>query len=490
LPITPELAVTTLPGLSPLVAGLIEASAPARFDFLATDDLGIGFVAGMRSTSASELIVAVSTGAEAKFTTEVDSERGVTLLCPRQSSADVRAAVAGDYLVLGSGAEVLRGAAADVATAPILDVSAGAVAEIVASHAELDGPLKDLVTKIGEAARRRLEASDAENRLRHGGRAPDFADPEPVIAALGMLTEGIARVVSSTSRVRATVKLEPTPSLRVELTPEEHGAARDLMKELPRGDLSVLAGLPSWVDLSFMMHRRESSTHLVTERVAALFGDRIGSADRRRIATWTDEIDRGLGREAVVGLYGEGVAAGAFVLAAGGDGRAFRRATSGLAEVAKISALRSPIEAFFGRLKCEAREGSLAGLPVTRVSLEVSVPGAHAPVRYGAVAASKDDRSAIVIGFGNVDARLMELIDERGRTSLGVDRIVADAAAQAQGTATYAGSMRLRVGPQGERQVAVWSAGAEDELIWVDARASTSALRALLSQDGVFGATP
>jgi hypothetical protein len=483
LPITPELAVTTLPGFSPLVAGLIDASAPAPFDVLEKPDLGIAIVGGIRATSASELIVAVSNGAEAKFTAEVDAEHGITLLRPRDSSADVRAAIAGDYLTLGSGDEVLRAASADLATAPIPDVSAGAVAEVVANHAELDGPLKDLVTKIGEAARRRLEASDAENRLRHGGRAPDFANPERVIAAFAMLTEGIAGVLSSTSRARATARLETTPSVRLELTPEEHGLARDLMKESPRGDLSLLMGLPSWVDLSFMWQRRESSTQSFVERVAALFGDRIGSADRRRIADWASDLDRGLGRAAVVGLYGEGAGAGAFVLATGGDGRALRRATSAFADVARISALRSPIEAFLGRLKSATREGSLARLPVTRLSLEFSTPGVPEPMRYGAVAAAKDDRSAVVIGSSNVDARLMELIDDRGRTSLGTDPMVLAAAVQARSSAAYAGSVRLRVGTRGERETAVWSAGVDDELVWLDARASPAALRALLSED-------
>lgn len=482
LPVTPELAVTTLPGFSPLVAGLIDVSAPAPFDILAKPDLGIAIVAGIRSTSASELIVAVSNGADAKFTAEVDAEHGITLLRPRESS-DVRAAVAGDYLALGSGDEVLRAASADVATAPIPDVSAGAVAEIVASHAALAGPLHDLVSKIGEAARRRLEASDAENRRRHGGRAPDFANPEPVIAALVMLTAGIGGVISSTSRARAFAKLEPAPSVRVEITPEERGLARDLMRESPRGDLSLLAGLPSWVDLSFMWQRRGSSTQSFVDRVAALFGDRIGSADRRRIADWAGDLDRGLGRAAVVGLYGEGVGAGAFVVATGGDGRALRRATSTFADVARISALRSPIEAFLGRLKSVAQEGSLSRLPVTRVSFEFSTPGVREPTRYGAVAASKDDRSAIVIGSSNVDARLMELIDDVGRTSLGTDPMVLAAAAQARSSAAYAGCLRLHVGTGGEREIAVWSAGVDDDLIWLDAQASPAALRALLSED-------
>ena len=117
-------------------------------------------------------------------------------------------------------------------------------------------------------------------------------------------------------------------------------------------------------------------------------------------------------------------------------------------------------------------------------------PGAGAPVRYEAVAASKDDRSAIVLGSGVLHARLLELIDERGRTSLGVDRIVATSASQAQSTAAYAGSVRLREGSRGERQVAVWSLGTEEGLIWLDARASNAGLHALLSDDDASCAMP
>jgi hypothetical protein len=360
--------------------------------------------------------------------------------------------------------------------------------EISASHADLAGPVRALVTRTGEALRRRLEASDAENRARHGGRAPDFADPKPVMAALDMLTEELAAVAASTTRARMIAKLEPVPTVRVEITPEQRGTARDLMKDLPRGDLSLLRSLPSWVDLSVMWHRRESLLPF-TDRISALFGDRIGSADRRRIAAWADELDRALGRAAVVGLYGDGAAAGVFVVATG-DGLALRRATLGLADVAKVSALRAPIEAFWGRLKYAAREGALAGLPVIRVSLELSVPGAATPIRYGAVSATKGHRSAIVIGSGDMDARLMELIDDSGRISLGADGIVAETAARVQNDAAYAGSVRLRVGERGESEIAAWVAGTSDEAIWLDARASTTTLRALLSEDGIFGRAP
>jgi len=290
--------------------------------------------------------------------------------------------------------------------------------------------------------------------------------------------------VSSASRVRATARIEPAPSVREELAPEKDGPARDLMKDLPRGDLAVLAGLPPWVDLAFLWHRG-SSGHAFMDRITAMFGHRLGPADRRRLEAWANDLDRGLGRTAVVGLFGEGSGTGAFVVAAGGDGAALRRAASGLVDVVGIAALRAPLEASVGRLNAKTRESSIAKLPVTRVSLGVLVRGTKTPIEYRATAAASDRYGAIVIGAGDVDARLLDLVEEQGRTSLGADPVLAGTAKRVRATAACAATVRLRVGAHGEQEMAVFSAGTDDEVIWLDVEGSLLAFRALLSVPAV-----
>jgi hypothetical protein len=483
LPVTPELAVTTLVGFSPLLAGLVDPVAPAPFDLVIDGQSQLALVTGIRATSAGELVVAASSGAGAKFVAEADSARGITLLRPKEAPVDVTTAVAGDYLVMGSSVDAVRSAAAHVATAPISEARRGEIAEVAVSHAELAGPIRALVSKIGEEARKRLESSDLEDRARHGGRAPDYADPEPIIAALGLFTDESASVVSSTSRVRATARVEPAPSVRVELTPEETGPARDLMTALPLGDLSLLTRLPSWAELTFMWHRGASGP-TVADRVAAVFGHRLGPADKGRIEAWAEDLDRGLGRTAVVGSFGDGHYAGGFVLASGGDGSALGRATSGLVDILGIAALRAPIETFAGRINAKVRAGSLATLPVTRVSIALAVGGAKTPFEYRAIAAANDAHGAIVFGGGDVDARLLDLLEERGRTSLGDDATLTAVAQRVHATAACAATVRLRAGARGEQEIAVVTAGTGDGAMWLDVDGSLLAFRALASFAG------
>jgi hypothetical protein len=484
LPITPELAVTTFVGFSPLVAGLVEAGGPAPFDVLVDEHRGFDLVAGIRATSPGELIVAVSNGADAKFVAEADSTRGIMLLRPKGAPSEATSAVvAGEYLVLGSSAEALRAASVHVATAANPEAPHGEVAEIVATHADLAGPVRALVTKIGGAARRRLEASDEENRVRHGGRSPDFADPQPVIAALDFLTAEVAGVASSSSHLRATARVEPAVSVRVELAPEENGPARDFLKRLPRGDLSLLGGLPSWIDMAFLWHRA-STAPSVTDQVTAMFGHRLGAVDKRRIEAWANDLDRGLGRSAVVGSFGEGRGAGAFIVASRGDAAALRRAVLGLVDVLDIAALRKPIEAFAGRLKTQRRESSIVAPPVVRVSVAVTAHGAKSPIEYRVSAAANDSYGAVVVGAGDVDARLLDLIDEHGRNSLGANPVFAAVEKRVRATAACAAALRLRVGARGEEELAVLSVGTDDRILWLDADGSLLAFRAFASFAG------
>lgn len=489
LPITPELAVTTLADMSPLVAGLVMTSAPAPFVMLDTGGLRPELVAAFRTTSAAEFVVAVSNGADAKFVAERDAARSVTVLRPKGAARDVAAAVAGDYLVLARDVEPLRVASAYAAAAPQPNVQADEIAEVAADRSSIDGPARALVARIGEAARRRLEISDSENRARHGGRAPDFADPKPFVAALSAMTVKLDAILASTARLRAAAVVAPAPSLRVELSPMDNGAARDLARELPRGDLSLLAGLPSWTSGAFLWHRRESTGAALAGLIQSVFGERI-VRDRRRVEDWANDLDRGLGRSAVIGFYGDGSAAGAFALAAGGDGSALRRAASKLADLARVPALRDPAEAFLGRLNCRTREGSLPGLTVTRVSIEVTDRGTSTPAKYAVAAASNEHLGAIVLGSGDVDARLLDLLEDRGRTSLGADRALRAAAQRVRSTAACGAAVRVRAGARGEDDIVVISAGADDDAIWFDAEGSLPAFLVLLSLAMDFPAPP
>lgn len=489
LPSTPELAVTTLAGFSPLVAGLVDASAPMPFDVVDMGASGIGAVVGVRLRSSSELVVAVSSGGDAKFTAEMDRARGATLLRPKDPR-DVAVAVAGDYLLFGATVEALREAGAHVAQAPAPAVPAGCWLVLSATRTELAGPVSAAVTRYGGALRRGLETADVENRVARGGRAPDFADPEPIVVALKELADSIVAVLSSTSVVRADAAMRGERLvLHVEAEPAEAGAAHDFASSLPHGDLAPLLALPEDVRGAIFWRRAPESGALpIVDRFRSLFGERLTAADLARFRRFGGDLDRALGHAVVAGFYGNDRSTGAFLETNDGDGPALGHATSELVDVYRIRAIRQPFETFAGRLSLSASGASVGDPAGTRLTIGLTSPGERAPTKSSAVSVSNANRGAFVVGGGDVSAYAEGLVHAAARSTFGADAVLADVARRAQHDAVLAGVVRLRDSGDGKGSLATLAVGESGKLLWAELETSAAAMEPLL--ESVAASTP
>src|SRR5262249_17983287 len=152
------------------------------------------------------------------------------------------------YLLCAKTEAPLRSAGPFVARTVAPSIKDGEAFELVAPKAALAGPLAKTARAAFAALRERWIVSDAAERRDHGGRAPDFGDPVPVIDSVSGVATDVVEILESAAVLRLTAALaDASPLVRIELVPDVAGRARDFTNELPVGDLAPLLALPRWV---------------------------------------------------------------------------------------------------------------------------------------------------------------------------------------------------------------------------------------------------
>jgi hypothetical protein len=448
------LAIAALSGFSPLVAGLLDGAAKVPFAILATPS-GVSFVLGLRVTSGRELSAALTTGRDAAFTANADPVHGLSVLVPKRAPAELAVALSGDELLVASSREALELSGAYVAAAESRTPESGEVIELTSSSAALGGPVAALVDRAAEATRRELVTEDLMNRARHGGRAPDFAETGPVIERVAGLFEDVSAVVKSSRHLRVTADLLEQPArVRVELEPEDHGAARALVDDAEVGDATLLASLPADTRAALLWNRRPRDA-AAPRSVLPLFGDRLSRADRARVSDLVDDVDRALGASAVLAVSDPVLAErapaaffGAYAAGRDGDAAAAGRAAGRLLDVLRTPAIDAPLRHFVGKVAArrERFDAAVAGGIAYRllVSTDSGTDERRAPRELHFAAAARDDRTVAVLAETGAAARAAEILggNPNGHV-LGADPAIARAIVRAGHDAAALAMVRL-----------------------------------------------
>ena len=488
LPASFGLAVTTWVGASPLAAGIVDDSSPLSLAVV-NSGRSPGLVVSIPLTNGAEFVSALANGADARFRTLPESSPGVTWL-EAKSAAGELIAVAGNALVLGSDPAVLRDAAGYVASGvPASSATPGSLV-LRARKAALVGTVAPALAAGFAEVRDELTAAALLARATHGGRAPDFADPEVVIRSLGAAAESFFELVRSSAELRVSAALlDSAPSLRLEITPEKTGSAAEWVGRAGVGDLTPLLRLPEWSDAAILWRRADSTDPRSTDGPSSsLFGDRLGARDRDRLASWMRSASDSLGGVGVFGVFGSESGPGAFVVGAG-DGAALGRATRGVASIATLQAIAEPLDAFVGKLAFATSTDEVRGLgrvEHVRVRVTAAKEGGKAPpapVReWNVAAASAPPRDALVVGPARVDAALAALLGATPPMQmLGVDPVLSRAAERAGGGVAGAAAVRFRAGAtdaQGSGW-AVLTSGSDRRVAWAELDVGEASLRAL-----------
>ncbi len=479
-PSTLPLTITTVAGLSPLVAGLFESEVPVRLEALELD-AGPEWVFGVAVTNGKEFLAATTNGADAKFTAEADLAHAVTLLHSAEGRADVALGVAGNVLLLSPNADALRLGGAYVARSAPLPAE-GDDLELTVPRTALAGVISSAIDRFAAAERAVLETADEANRRLHGGRAPDFGDPEAVIAALSGVSDDLRALVESTARVhvRATL-VEPPFRARVDLEPEATGATRAFTDGLASGDLSVVAELPASTEAAIVWRRTASfDPTAALSRVRAVFGDRLRDRDVARLASWVTDVDRGLGTVASLGVLNDERPEG-FVLSPAGDGAALCRATGDLAEIGAIPAIALPLRHFAGDASLSRAHATVPGFAGSATQLRLrSSNRSGAPSLEAVCATSRAGKGALVVASGDAGPALSQLLTEPRGASLGDDAIVGEILRRSHARGVGALVVKL-TDPSGALGTAALVSGVDAGNPWAELDANDVGARLLLA---------
>ncbi len=192
--------------------------------------------------------------------------------------------LAGEYVLVGSDRDAIASlgpyAYRTLPTRPLPPSAAWASVD----RGALSAFAKTELDARREALKKFLLDKDDEQRAAHGGRAPDLADPKPIVAALDALaTEYEDRVVAM-QRAELTLDVDDDGfHARLALTPPSEGEAKKWVERLEGGSTAPLATSSTDALATFFwrsdLAERERAAKGVAETLTSALGSRLPAAD-------------------------------------------------------------------------------------------------------------------------------------------------------------------------------------------------------------------
>jgi hypothetical protein len=290
----PVLLATSL-SFPPAAAGSLDESLPMVGAVLARDDAAEpDVVLGMHVVSGAELVASLTLGDGAKFR-KVELAPRVQRLVAAPGAAEWSGAlgVSGNYLLVATRAEALTAAGRFVADSVSKRARKDPGLELRAN----ERLLKERVARLLRAAwqMRRAALVDGMTKEREAkGRAPDFAEPEALLAGVDNTIESFLDVVESSRELVLSVTPD-TPGLRVELalTPGTDGASSLLAREMVTGSLLPLQGMPGSTDAALMLRGDDARPASgLSPLIAQLFGARLNSEQGAKLSSSIEAFQR------------------------------------------------------------------------------------------------------------------------------------------------------------------------------------------------------
>lgn len=300
----PVLLATSL-SLPPAAAGSLDEGVPMVGAILSREGASEpDLVVGMHVLSGTELVASLTLGDGAKFR-RIDEAPRLVRLVNAPGTPELRGAlgVSGNYLILSSSAEALREAARFVAEGVAKRARTEPGLTLRASEAVLKGALPRRLREAWQARRAALSASDRAERDAKG-RAPDFADPQVLLAGADGTIESWLGVLESSREL--SLELSPEADrMRAELllTPAAEGAAALVSREVVVGSAAPLLDLPTSARLGLLLRGEQQPTPSgVGASVAKLFGERLNEKDAARLVAAFDRFAQARRGASVLGF--------------------------------------------------------------------------------------------------------------------------------------------------------------------------------------------
>ncbi len=301
----PVLLATSL-SLPPSAAGSLDETVPMVGAVLSRKDAPEpDIVVGMHVLSGAELVASLTLGDGAKFR-RLEVAPHVVRLLPAPGAAEFNGAlgVCGNYLLLATGVDALRDAGRFVAEGVVKRARREPGLTLHATESVLTGALSRRLRETWNARRAALSARDRAERDAKG-RAPDFADPQVLLAGADNTIESWLGVLESSRELSLSLTPEPD-RLRAELalSPSPDGAAALLSRELVVGPIAPLLQLPAGTRAALLMRgeAQPSEKAGAGDSIAQLFGERLNAEQAKRLVKAFDELAKSRHGATVIGF--------------------------------------------------------------------------------------------------------------------------------------------------------------------------------------------
>jgi hypothetical protein len=503
LPASFPMLAAALLELPHAVAGMFDANVPMHGALVADPSGSVAWVLGLHVRSGRELGAALTNGADASYSGRTDEASGVLLLEAKAKAKDMTLpalGIVGNYLLVAERARVLPLVGPFVArTLPKRPPPSEPIV-LTARQQSLAGPVARQLQRLWREQASELKTLDQKNREERGGRAPDFGDPAAALNGIGASIDTLIDLLKSARELRVVLEpLDDGLELRAELTPGQDGPAAEVVRELAVGDVEPLLALPKSTLLGILSRgtstQREESAKSLSERLRALFGERLSDGDKALIDETFVQLARGRGDVAAYGLVERDGGVYAVMRGTAGDVSAFNGGLKSLLKFPRIRAFSEPLRQFVGELTVRLSSAPVPGLPgrVDRAALALE------PARMRTSGGNAGEGTAEtfellwqadaehVYAAAGRDAApaLVELVNTTTERSLASDAYVS-AAARRAGPVSFAAVVRplafaVADEPALDRSAPVFIAvGREGTRLRVRARATKPVVRGLI----------
>ncbi|HEY6458495.1 MAG TPA: hypothetical protein VIY73_00040, partial [Polyangiaceae bacterium] len=295
LPPTAGEIVSVMAGVDRRVAPLVDGKATA-FGAIAdaTGGGGIAWVVALPltdATAAAAILVANDAGAP-----PAREVGGVRLVPSADRGTGMVVGLRGRWLVVAGGEDDAKLLAPYVTrtmpASPAPAESAAVVADAPASA--LAGPLGRRLAAAWGDERAWLTARDEEQRAKHGGRAPDFGDPRPIVEAMDGAVKKRVALLAAAQHARLTLDAgDDEVHAELLITPGTDAASAAYVAAMTPGSVAPIGQLPADAAVAILARgtgasRIEDSALLEGVLVRAL-GERAHEDDVRAIHAAMDD---------------------------------------------------------------------------------------------------------------------------------------------------------------------------------------------------------
>jgi hypothetical protein len=331
-------------GIDPVFAGEIDGAAPA-FGVVAGDPSDPGWALAVRLYDVRRARGLMVDGDTARFTAR--DVAGMTELVPK-GGAPAAASGAGLALTRGGFLVVAR-SSADLArlgpyasrTLPSRPLPSEGAAVIDVPRAAVDARIRPKLEGLWAAAKHFLLETDEASRREHGGRAPDYGDPKPIVEAIDAIVSRRIAVFGDLERLRVAVDLgEEGAFLVATMTPSgPEGPAAKWIGGMRTGDAAEVLAMPAVSALALVTRDadadRDDQARELEKTLTASLGSRLADSDAKRLHGVVDDWTKARGETLGLALDWD-EPRGLFFRGAVRDGEAAGRAVKGLLDLARL----------------------------------------------------------------------------------------------------------------------------------------------------------